>query len=95
MRKMIRSVVQSSRKSRPISAELTEEESQKLLMLKIESNGRCCSFYYVQKGESLYVLVQGVAAVNLSTLQSCGFFGGLHRSLCYPKQIGMCEIICC
>lgn len=55
MRKMIRSVVQSSRKSRPTSAELTEEESQKLLMLKIESNGRCCSFYYVQKGESLYV----------------------------------------
>ena len=75
MRKMIRSVVQSSRKSRPISAELTEEESQKLLMLKIESNGRCCSFYYMQKGESLYVLVQGVAAVNLSTLQSCGFLG--------------------
>ena len=55
MRKMIRSVVQSSRKSRLISAELTEEESQKLLMLKIESNGRCYSFYYVQKGESLYV----------------------------------------
>ena len=75
MRKMIRSVVQSSRKSRLISAELTEEESQKLLMLKIKSNGRCCSFYYVQKGKSLYVLVQGVAAVNLSTLQSCGFLG--------------------
>lgn len=57
MRKMIHSVVQSSRKSRPISAELTEEESQKLLMLKIESNGRCCSFYYMQKGEYWYDLL--------------------------------------
>lgn len=76
MRKMIRSVVQSSRKSRPISAELTEEESQKLLMLKVEVMAVVTVFTMCRKGESLYVLVQGVAAVNLSTLQSCGFFGG-------------------
>lgn len=32
-------------------------------------------FTMCRKGESLYVLVQGVDAGNLSTLQSCGFLG--------------------
>ena len=52
MRKMIRSVVQSSRKSRPISAELTEEESQKLLMLKVEVMAVVTVFTMCGKGKA-------------------------------------------
>ena len=57
------------------SAELTEEEAQNPLRLKIEGNGRYYSFYYATEGESWHVLAQGVDAVNLSTHQSGGFIG--------------------
>ena len=52
MWKMIRSVVQSSRKSWPISAELTEEESQKLLMLKVEVMAVVAVFTMCRKGKA-------------------------------------------